>query len=85
MISLIYKVMISFMPKGITSGLTKLITNVFRGKGNWVTELTEFAIVARFDPFNLESLMNFMNKVFLILLNGVGVNVFKEYLEVEVK
>ena len=79
MISLIYKVMISFMPKGITSGLTKLITNVFRGKGNWVTELTEFAMVARFDPFDLESLMNFMQKVFLTILFNVGVPAFKEY------
>jgi hypothetical protein len=85
MISLIFKVMISFMPKGITSGLTKLITNVFRGKGNWVTELTEFAMVARFDPFNLESLMNFMKKVFLILYNGVGAPAVKEYLLVEVE
>jgi hypothetical protein len=44
-----------------------------------VTELAEFAMVARFDPFNLESLMNFIKKVFLIFLNGVSVIVFKEY------
>jgi hypothetical protein len=85
MISLIFSVMISFVPKGITSGLTKLITNVFKGKGTFVTELLEFAMVARFDPFDLESLMNFMKKVFLTILFNVGVSAFKEYLLVEVK
>jgi hypothetical protein len=85
MIFLIFKVMISFIPKGILSGVTKLITNVFKEKGKWVTELTEFAMVARFDPFDLESRMNFMKEVFLTILFNVGVPALKEYLLVEVE
>jgi hypothetical protein len=85
MIFLTLSVMISFMPKGILSGVTKLITNLFQDKAKWVTDLTEFAMVARLDPFDLDSLINFMKKVFTTIHFNVGVPAFKESILVEVK